>query len=99
MDGKTGMRRACELARINRATEYYRSCKRDRGELRVRSWDLAAVRVSYGYRPLHVLLRRDGWRVNHKLVYRIYKEEGFGVQTKKRRKRVSMLRVILPERC
>jgi putative transposase len=43
-----------------------------------------------------VLLRRDGWRVNHKLVYRIYKEEGLEVRTKKRRNRVSALRVVLP---
>jgi len=42
------------------------------------------------------LLRREGWRVNHKLVYRIYKEEGLEVRTKKRRKRVSALRVVLP---
>lgn len=58
--------------------------------------ELAAVRVSYGYRRLHVLLRREGWRGNHKLVYRIYKEEGLEVRTKKRRKRVSALRVVLP---
>ena len=75
---------------------YYRSCKRDRGELRVRLRDLAAVRVRYGYRRLHVLLRREGWKVNHKLVYRIYKEEGLEVRTKKRRKRVGALRVVLP---
>jgi putative transposase len=75
---------------------YYQSCKRDRGELRVRLRDLASVRVSYGYRRLHVLLRREGWRVNHKLVYRIYKEEGLEVRTKKRRKRVSALRIVLP---
>ncbi len=75
---------------------YYQSCKRDRGELRVRLRDLAAVRVRYGYRRLHVMLRREGWKVNHKLVYRIYKEEGLEVRTKKRRKRVSALRVVLP---
>jgi putative transposase len=45
---------------------------------------------------LHVLLRREGWKINHKLVYRIYKEEGLEVRTKKRRKRVSALRVVLP---
>jgi hypothetical protein len=56
---QTSMRRACELARVSRATAYYRSCKRDRGELRVRLRDLAAVRGSYGYRRLHVLLRRE----------------------------------------
>ncbi len=90
------MRRACDLAQANRSTMYYQSCKRDRGELRVRLRDLASVRVSYGYRRLHVLLHREGWRVNHKLVYRIYKEEGLEVRTKKRRKRVSALRIVLP---
>jgi len=43
-----------------------------------------------------VLLRREGWTVNHKLVYRIYREEGLEVRTKKRRKRASALRVVLP---
>ena len=90
------MRRACDLAQANRSTMYYQSCKRDRGELRVRLRDLAAVRVRYGYRRLHVLLRREGWKANHKLVYRIYKEEGLEVRTKTRRKRISALRVVLP---
>ena len=58
--------------------------------------EIAAVRVSYGYRRLHVLLPREGWKVNHKLVYRIYREEGLEVRTKKRRKRSSALRVVLP---
>ena len=43
-----------------------------------------------------MLLRREGWKVNHKLVYRIYREEGLEVRTKKRRKRASALRVVLP---
>lgn len=90
------MRRACELAQANRSTMYYQSCRRDRGELRVRLRDLATVRLSYGYRRLHVLLRREGLRVNHTLIYRIYKEEGLEVRTKKRKKRVSALRVVLP---
>ena len=76
---KTSMRRACELAQANQSTMYYRSCRRDRGELRVRLRDLATVRLSYGYRRLHILLRREGWKVNHKLVYRIYREEGLEV--------------------
>lgn len=50
--------------------------------------DLAAVRVRYGYRRLHVLLRREGWSVNHKRVYRLYNEEGLSIWTKlPRRKR------------
>lgn len=50
--------------------------------------DLAAVRVRYGYRRLHVLLRREGWPVNHKRVHRLYIEEGLSIRTKlPRRKR------------
>ncbi len=90
------MRRACELAQINRSTAYYRSCKKDRAELRIRLRDLAGVRVRYGYRRLHVLLRREGWKANHKLIWRLYKEEGLEVRMKKRKKRVSALRVVLP---
>ena len=50
--------------------------------------DLAAVRVRYGCRRLHVLLRREGWSVNHKRVHRLYAEEGLSIRTKPpRRKR------------
>ena len=38
--------------------------------------DLAAARVRYGYRRLHVLLMREGWVINHKRVYQLYKQEG-----------------------
>jgi transposase InsO family protein len=49
---------------------------------------LAAVCVRYGYRRLHVLLRREGWPVNHKRIYRLYSEEGLSIRTKlPRRKR------------
>ena len=37
--------------------------------------ELAATRVRYGYRRLHILLRREGWQVNAKRVYRLYREE------------------------
>jgi len=42
--------------------------------------------VRYGYRRLTVLLRRDGWHVNAKRIYRLYREEGLIVRTKQRRK-------------
>ena len=44
--------------------------------------ELAAARVRYGYRRLHVLLRREGWPVNAKRVYRLYREEGLVIRTK-----------------
>jgi putative transposase len=45
---------------------------------------------------LHVLLRREGWRVNHKRVYRLYREEGLGIRVKRRKKLASMPRVLPP---
>jgi len=57
--------------------------------LRMRIRDLAAARVSYGYRRLHVLLLREGWKVNHKRVYRLYREEGLLMRPKKPRRHVA----------
>jgi len=36
----------------------------------------------YGYRRLHILLRREGWNVNHKRTYRIYRDEGLSIRSK-----------------
>lgn len=94
---KLTMRRACRLIQIPRPTAYYRSRKKTWDELRIRLRDLASVRVRYGYRRLHVLLRREGWKINHKLVWRIYREEGLSIRMKGKKKKVSRLRVVLPE--
>ncbi len=69
-------RRACRVAGVQRTTMRYRSQARDQSPLRQRIKELAAVRVRYGYRRIHVLLRREGWKVNAKRVYRLYREEG-----------------------
>jgi putative transposase len=58
--------------------------------------DLATRRPRYGYRRLTVLLRRQGWRVNHKRVYRLYREEGLQVRIKRRKKLASASRVVPP---
>jgi putative transposase len=86
-------RRACRVARVARSTCRSRSQARDQSALRVRLRDLAAARVRYGYRRLHVLLQREGWRVNHKRGYRLYREEGLGIRVKRRRKRTTLPRV------
>jgi putative transposase len=52
--------------------------------------------VRYGYRRLHILLQREGWSVNHKRVYRLYRLEGFSLRLKHRKKRPSHLRVVTP---
>ena len=67
-------RRACRVISAQRASHRYQSCCDQRAELRIRLRDLATSRVRYGYRRLHILLQREGWQVNHKLVYRLYVE-------------------------
>jgi putative transposase len=61
--------------------------------LRVRLRELAGSRVRYGYRRLTVLLKREGWEVNAKWIYRLYTEEGLIVRTKKRRERAQRQRI------
>jgi len=91
-------RRACRVLRFSRATLRYRSTRDPRAELRVRLRDLATSRVHDGYQRLLVLLRREGWMVNKKLVYRLYCEEGLGIRRRKprRRKNVQVREARLP---
>ncbi len=63
--------------------------------LRIRLRELAGSRVRYGYRRLTVLLKREGWEVNAKRIYRLYTEEGLIVRTKKRKERAQRQRVAL----
>jgi putative transposase len=89
-------RRACRVVGIPRSSYRYRRAARDQTALRLRLRDLAAARVRYGYRRLHILLRREGWRVNHKRVYRLYRLEGLGIRAKRRKKLASAPRVLSP---
>ncbi|MCG6158343.1 IS3 family transposase [Rubinisphaera margarita] len=82
-------RRACGLVSLARSSHRYKSTKDEQAALRMRMKKLAATRVHYGYRRLCVLLRREGWAVNAKRIYRLYREEQLGLRTKKPRRRVS----------
>jgi len=90
-------KRACELIGITRWINRYQSRRDPQTGLRMRLRELAGSRVRYGYRRLTVLLRREGWTVNTKRVYRLYREEGLQVRTKKRAKRAAHTRVSLRE--
>lgn len=57
----------------------YRSRAMDQTPLIVRIREIAAARVRYGYQRIHVLLRREGWHINHKHVYRLYRIEGLSL--------------------
>jgi putative transposase len=74
---------------VNRSTVQYKSVKTDVPALRARINEIARTRVRYGYPRIHVLLRREGWVVNRKRVYRIYREEGLSMRLKPPRRRKS----------
>jgi len=89
-------RRACGQMQIITASFRYRHRRPDQAFLKMRLRELAASRVRYGYRRLHVLLKREGWEINAKRVYRLYQLEGLSLRLKKSKKRVSRLRVVQP---
>ena len=92
-----GVTRACGLVGISRSLYRYRSCRAPALELKGRIAELAAQKRRYGYRRIQVLLRREGWSVNHKRTYRLYREQGLMVR-KRKRKRVGIAeRLVLPK--
>jgi putative transposase len=87
-------RRACRSVGVDRALIRYRSRRPSQAPLRARLRELAAVRLRAGYQQLYVLLRREGWRVNHKRIYRLYTEEGLALRRRRpRRHRSAVVRV------
>ena len=93
-----GERRACKATGFHRSSQRYKSRGDPQTELRMRLKDLAASRVRYGYRRLHVLLLREGYQLNHKRTYRLYREEGLSIRSKTpKRKRAWRYRSGRPE--
>ena len=88
-------RRVSRLLLVQRSSVRYESHRDPQEPLRMRLRELAAVRVRFGYRRLTVLLKREGWPVNAKRIYRLYTEEGLTVRTKQRKKAASRPRVPL----
>lgn len=82
-------RRGCTALGVGRSGIRYRSTKPDQAPLRMRICDLAKSRVRYGYFRIYILLRREGWRVNHKRVHRLYRDEGLSLRLKRPRRHVS----------
>ena len=80
-------RRACRTIGCVRMMVRYRCRRPDDAELRERLRNLARARRRFGYRRLHVLLRREGFTVNHKRLFRLYREERLMVRRRGGRKR------------
>lgn len=82
--------RRCWLALgFDRSSVRYRSTSSDQAALLLRIRDLARMRVRYGYFRIYILLRREGWPVNHKRVHRLYRNDGLSLRLKRPRRHVS----------
>lgn len=89
-------RRACALLGHARSSCRYVARRTNAQTLLDEMRRHAAQRPRFGYRRIHVLLRRGGWRVNHKRVYRLYRADGLAVRRKKRKRLAAGLRTVLP---
>jgi putative transposase len=63
----------------------------DDSRLKTRLCELARKRQRFGYRRLTVLLQREGWTVNHKRIYRLYRQQGLALRRKKHGHRMRQL--------
>jgi len=86
-------RRAGRIIGIGNASLRYRSRRSDDSHVRTRLKVVAAERPRFGYRRLGVMLERAGMRVNHKRLYRLYKEEGLVLRRKRRQRASTATRV------
>ena len=85
-------RRACRLTRCHRTTARRFSKRQEKPGLRERLRELAGQKKSWGYRMLGGALRLEGWALNHKRAYRIYKEEKLDLRPKYRKRLKSQKR-------
>jgi putative transposase len=85
---RVSIRRACRAVPVDRSTYHYRSRRAGQAPLSKRIKEIAQTRVRYGYRRIHVLLRREGWPVNVKRVCRLYREQGLQLRNKSPKRRV-----------
>ncbi len=94
-DRRYSQRRACRLVGLPRSVAWYRPKGRDDAPLCDRLKVLAERYPRYGYLTLHEMLKREGRVSNRKHTYRIYREAGLQVRTK-RRKKITRPRVPMP---
>lgn len=79
-------RNALRLVKMSASTYLYRPVKKDESALKMRIKEITDTRVHYGYRRVHVMLRREGHMDNVKRVYRLYREEGLSLRLKRPRR-------------
>lgn len=84
---QVSLRRACALMLLATSCWYYKSKENPVNEvLTARIREIAYTRIRYGFWRIYVVLRREGWFVNHKRVHRLYKLEGLNLRSKRPRR-------------
>ena len=85
---RVSVKRACSVCQQSRGGWYQRAKEKPLDTpLKKRMHEIASTRVRYGFWRIYVLIRRDGWQVNHKRIYRLYREEGLNLRSKRPRRR------------
>lgn len=87
-DWKVSARRACGVLRFDPKSYRYRSRRPGQAPLEKRIKEICQTRVRYGYRRVHVMLRREGWVINEKKTRRVYNEMGMQLRCKTPKRRV-----------
>ena len=80
------IRRSCAVMMVHHSVYYYHHHRREDQPLRIRMKEIAQTRIRYGHERIHTLLRREGWKDNHKRTYRVYREEGLNLRSKRPRR-------------
>jgi putative transposase len=88
VDWGVSIRRACRVLSFDTSTYHYKSRRHGQAGLEARIKSICETRVRYGYRRVHVLLRREGWVINQKKTRRIYREMGLQLRHKTPKRRV-----------
>ena len=90
------MRKACAAIQLSRVVYLYQSVARDNTALVMRKKEITQKRVHYNYRRVHVMLKREGFKDNHKRAYRLYREQDLTLRHKRhkrpKRNRAAQLR-------
>jgi putative transposase len=83
------IRRACRVFEVDTSTYHYKSRRPGQAVLEQRIKEICQTRVRYGYRRIHVLLRREGCRHGQNKTRRIYRELGLQLRNKTPKRRVT----------
>jgi len=94
---RSSQRRACALVNLSRSTFGYKLKEKNEAVIREQIKEIARKKRRYGYRRIHVILKREGLVVNHKKNERIYREESLSLNNRKKKRAKDSMEATLPQ--